>query len=51
MVFDIIKHDLPDFKSKLIDLLNLEVKANSFDPGELNAARNSLFYKHVDFKK
>lgn len=51
MVFDIIKNDLPDIKSKLIDLLFLEVKANSFDPGELNAAQNSIFYKHVDFEK
>ncbi|MCF0073962.1 DUF86 domain-containing protein [Dyadobacter sp. CY261] len=49
MVFEIVTKDLPELKPHLIYLLRSELGAGNFDPEELNAARQSQFYKHVDF--
>lgn len=49
MVFDIIKTDLPPLKPNLIQLVLTELAAGIFDKHELNAARHSNFYRHVDF--
>ncbi|HEV7348431.1 DUF86 domain-containing protein [Telluribacter sp.] len=51
MVFDIIKERVPAFKLQLMSLLTNEVADNTFDRGELEAARQSTFYKHVEFEK
>ncbi|MDR6808572.1 uncharacterized protein with HEPN domain [Dyadobacter sp. BE34] len=49
MVFDIIKTDLPPLKPNLILLIQKEISDGVFDKQELNAARQSPFYRHVDF--
>lgn len=49
MVFDIIKTDLHSLKPYLIQLIQTEIAAEFFDKQELNAARQSHFYRHVDF--
>lgn len=49
MVFDIVKNDLPSLKPDLIRLIQTEIAAGIFDRHELNAARQSDFYRHVDF--
>lgn len=50
MVFDIIENDIPVIKLKLIEILRNEVVLGTFDLGEIDAARSSDFYKHVDFE-
>lgn len=50
MVFDVITKDLPTLKPDLMNLVSAEIKTGVFDINELNAAKNSDFYKHVDFK-
>lgn len=49
MVFDIVKIDLPSLKPHIIQLIQKEIAAGVFDKQELNAARQSHFYRHVDF--
>lgn len=49
MVFDIITKDFLSLKPLLFDLLGTELEAGTFDINEINAARNSDFYNHVDF--
>ncbi len=49
MVFDIVKTDLPSLKPPIIQLIQKEIAAGIFDKQELNAARQSHFYRHVDF--
>lgn len=51
MVYDIIIKDIPAIKSKLIFLLKCELSLGTFDLGELYAAKQSLFYKHIDFSQ
>lgn len=51
MVFDIAKEDIPAIRLKAMLLINVELSQGTFDLGELNAAKTSLFYKHVDFDK
>ena len=50
MIFDIITNDFPTLKPDLMNLVSMEIKAGVLDINELNAAKNSDFYKHVDFK-
>jgi len=49
MVFDIIQHDLPHVKSRLVEILQVEIGKGTFDRGELEAARSSTHYRHIDF--
>lgn len=49
MVYDIIIKDIPEIKLKLIFLLECELSLGTFDLGELNAAKQSQFYRHIDF--
>lgn len=49
MVFDIVKTDLPALKPSLVKLIQTELAAGVFDRQELNVARESHFYRHIDF--
>lgn len=49
MVFDIIQNDLPPVKARLLEILQVEVGKGTFDRGELEAARSSNHYRHIDF--
>jgi hypothetical protein len=49
MVFDIVKTDLPTLKPGFVQLIQIEIAAGVLDQQELNAARQSPFYRHVDF--
>jgi len=49
MVFHIAKENLPVVRHDLISLLQTEFRIGIFDTKELEAARNSDFYRHVDF--
>jgi uncharacterized protein with HEPN domain len=49
MVFDIVTNDVPLIKAQLTEVLSLELSAGTFDTKELMAARQSTFYRHVDF--
>ena len=49
VVFHILQHDLPDLKSELENIIKKELQKGVFDKGECEAARQSIFYKHVDF--
>lgn len=49
MVFQIIKSDLNLLKPALINLVRAEIATGIFDVHELNAARQSAFYRHIDF--
>ncbi|WP_342083747.1 HepT-like ribonuclease domain-containing protein [Dyadobacter sp. OTU695] len=49
MVFDIVKTDLPALKPSLAYLIQAELGAGVFDQQELNVARQSHFYRHIDF--
>lgn len=49
MVFDIVTNDVPFIKAQLTELLSLELSAGTFDVNELMAARQSTFYRHIDF--
>lgn len=50
MVFDIVKTDVPVIKMELSQILAREISQGSYNMGELSAARQSTFYKHVDFE-
>ena len=49
MVFDIVKKDIPLLKPDIIQLVKAEITAGIFDRHELNAARQSHFYRHIEF--
>ena len=49
VVFDIVQHDLPILKSELENIIKEEVQKVVFDKAECEVARQSIFYKHVDF--
>ncbi len=47
LVFSVATIDLPELKQALIQML----KKIDYDPGELNAALDSDFYRHLDYLK
>lgn len=49
MTFDIVRKSIPLFTPALVALINNELQAGTFDPGEIQAASQSEFYRHVDF--
>ena len=49
MVFDIIKNDISNLELLLMALLKAEIAQGKFDMGELNAAKSSPFYRHINF--
>ena len=51
MVFDIIQNDLPKLKESFENILKQELVTGFFDIAECEIARQSIFYKHVDFDK
>ncbi len=51
MVFDIIQNDLPKLKESFENILRQELATGFFDIAECEIARQSIFYKHVDFDK
>lgn len=51
MVFDIAKNEMTALSESLIQLLNQELPQGTFDLGELEVAKQSPFYKHIDFNK
>ncbi|PJZ59554.1 DUF86 domain-containing protein [Leptospira adleri] len=49
IVYETIKNSLPDFKSKSIQIIRDGLKDFSFDNSELDSAKNSNFYSHINF--
>ena len=49
LTFVIVTTEIPMLISKLQELIRLELKAGNFSFEELNVARNSSWYSHVDF--
>jgi uncharacterized protein with HEPN domain len=50
MVFDIIRNDLLPLKSSLIKIVASQLNNGNFDNEEYEEARNSFYYRHVDFE-
>ena len=50
MIFDIVKSDIPAIKTQLIILIKDEISRQTFDLGEIRAASESLFYRHIEFE-
>nr|WP_295923178.1 HepT-like ribonuclease domain-containing protein [uncultured Dyadobacter sp.] len=51
MVFEIINKDIRALKPELVQLIQTEVLSGVFDREELNIARQSPFYAHIDFNE
>jgi uncharacterized protein with HEPN domain len=51
IVFDIIKKDLQPLGNKVMAIISNELKNGTFDQKELEAARDSYYYRHVHFDK
>ena len=49
VVFNIIHSELEPLKTAIIEIINAELKTGNFDSEELMAAKESTFYRHVDF--
>ncbi len=47
MVFDIIKNDLIPLKSKLMNVVEIELSKGNFDPEEYDVAKKSFYYRHI----
>lgn len=50
MVFDIIKNDLLKLKSKLMEVVALELSKGNFDKEEYEVAKRSFYYRHINFE-
>jgi uncharacterized protein with HEPN domain len=51
IVFKIIKTELLVLKEEIEKIIKIEILSSTFDEEELNVARNSTFYSHIDFEK
>ncbi len=51
MVFDIIQNHIPPLKTAIEVIVNEGLGNGFFDKNECEAAQNSLFYRHIDFKR
>lgn len=49
IVFDTIRNSLPGLKNQIIKILREALNASVFDNTELESAKQSRFYAHVDF--
>jgi Uncharacterized conserved protein len=50
MVFDIIRNDLKPLNHILINIVKNELAKGNFDPEEYEAAKQSLYYRHIKFE-
>ena len=50
MVFDIIKNNLKPLNNILANIINNELSKDNFDPEEYEAAKKSLYYRHIKFE-
>ncbi len=51
IVFSIIKNDLLELKLKIENIISSELKQGIFDIQEFNVSQDSMYYKHINFKK
>ena len=51
IVFGIIKTELAILEMRLFEIVSAELKSGNFDSEELALAKNSKFYRHIDFSK
>lgn len=51
IVFNIIINELPALKDKIINIIKNKLETNTFDVHEYNVAKESPYYKHIDFSK
>lgn len=49
MVYDIIKNDLISLRNSLMNIVTKEIEKGNFDIEEYNAAKESFYYRHIDF--
>jgi len=49
LTFIIVTHEIPRLISDLQEVIRIELKAGNFSFEELNVARNSSWYRHIDF--
>jgi len=49
MVFDIIRNDLKPLNHILRNIVKNELSKGNFDPEEYEAAKQSLYYRHIKF--
>jgi len=49
IVFKIIQTELPVLQENVQDIIREELMLSTFDMEEMNVARESDFYSHVDF--
>ena len=49
IVFKIIQTELPVLKENVQQIIREELMLSTFDRDEMNVARESAFYSHVDF--
>jgi uncharacterized protein with HEPN domain len=49
IIFDIITYDIITLKESINKIIEFEIKQKTFDFEELTAAKNSYFYRHIDF--
>lgn len=50
MVFDIIKNDLIPLKSKLVNVVAIELGKGNFDQEEYAVAKKSFYYRHINLE-
>jgi uncharacterized protein with HEPN domain len=50
MLFDIIRNNLLSLRDSLMDIVTCELNKGNFYTEELNEAKNSFYYRHVDFE-
>ena len=51
IVFEIITEDLKELKPKIEKIISENIKENIFNIEELNLAKQSEFYRHIDFSE
>lgn len=51
MVFDIITEHIPPLKNALENIIKLGLDNSFFDKNECMVAKNSVFYKHINFEQ
>ena len=49
LIFGIIKTDLQKLKTDVIQIISLQLKNKTFDIEEFLYAKESIYYKHIDF--
>jgi uncharacterized protein with HEPN domain len=51
MVFEMIRYDIPALKSKIENVISIEIKKGIFLIEEIDLAKASIYYKHVSFNE